>query len=182
MGNLNHFSFSQSYGNSWINVFVVRLHRLVWAYNCTLRRYWRLEGNLDRRTWSKCVQECGGHFVKMQVANTLPISFQLWSNYMSMDRWTWTLRIRAAGWEGNTTKLPTWSILVSCGIWHFCLFSCSMSYSLPSIHSIFEDQTRVSSMGWIWLEVQLGQMYMWTDSNQMYMWTAVVLSYQLNHG
>jgi len=27
-----------------------------------------------------------------------------------------------------------------------------MSYSLPSIHSIFEDQTRVSSMGWTWLE------------------------------
>ena len=123
-----------------------------------------MEGNLDMRAWSKCVQECGGHFVKMQVANTLPISFQLWSNYMSMDRWTWTLRIRAAGWEGNTTKLPTWSTLVSCGIWHFCLFSCSMSYSLPSIHSIFEDQTRVSSMGWIWLEVQLGQMYMWTGS------------------
>jgi len=40
-----------------------------------------MEGNLDMRAWSKCVQECGGHFVKMQVANTLPISFQLWSNY-----------------------------------------------------------------------------------------------------
>jgi len=61
-------------------------------------------------------------------SNILPIVVKL-------HRWTWTLRIRAAGWEGNTTKLPTWSILVSCGIWHGItrIVSCHMQYH-PSIH------------------------------------------------